>query len=126
MSEFSHTHTHTKRKLLAEMCSKHRTYSKSSNKFNKETIILIISCIIGSVYPINATITFLHVLYMCTILTPLTYTYTIYSHTTGHWCGFFYVPQEPDTNENAVRRNLRFFVLNLSVRTRKSNRLQMP
>ena len=108
------------------MYSKHRKYSKSSNKFNKETRILIISCIIESVYPINANITFSHVLYMCTILTPLTYTYTIYSHTTGHWCGFFCVPQEPDTNENAVRRNLRFFVLNLSVRTRKSNRLQMP
>ena len=108
------------------MYSKHRKYSKSSNKFNKETRILIISCIIGSVYPINATITFLHVLYMCIILTPLTYTYTIYSHTTGHWCGFFYVLQEPDTNENAVRRNVRFFVLNLSVRTRTSNRLQMP
>ena len=45
-------------------------------------------------------------------LTRLTYTYTIYSHTTGHWCKFFYVPQEPDSNENAVRlRNLRFFVL---------------
>ena len=174
-----------KRKLLAEMYSKHRKYSKSSNKFNKETRILIISCIIGSVYPIecfhmtsrrpywcpitmkrrpcwcskpslrelnsflmqtlsfvpinlhicwprewkhsiNATLTFLHVLYMCTILAPLTYTYTIYSHTTGHWCGFFYVLQEPDTNENAVRRNVRFFVLNLSVRTRTSNRLQMP
>ena len=62
------------------MYSKHRKYSKSSNKFNKETKILIISCIIESVYPINANIAFSHVLYMCTILTPLTYTYTFASH----------------------------------------------
>ena len=46
------------------MYSKHRKYSKSSNKFNKETRILIISCIIESVYPINATITFSHVIYV--------------------------------------------------------------
>ena len=45
------------------MNSKHRKYSKSSNKFNKETRTLIVSCIIGSVYPINETITILHVLF---------------------------------------------------------------
>ena len=36
------------------MYSKHRKYNKSSNKFNKETRTLIVSWIIGSVYPINS------------------------------------------------------------------------
>ena len=45
------------------MYSKHRKYSKSSNKFNKETRTLIVSFIIGSVYPINETITISHVLF---------------------------------------------------------------
>ena len=53
------------RKRLAEMCSKTRKFSKS-NKFNKVTMILIASCIIRQVYPINATVTLIYCMsYIC-------------------------------------------------------------
>ena len=91
LNEWILTEKKKKRKLLAEMYSKHRKYSKSSNKFNKETRTYC-----KLYHRISLSYKRDHQNFACLILTSLTYIYTIYSHTAGHWWGFFYVPQEPD------------------------------